>query len=192
MFLILVLMALTPPVCGVTQLLAAEGANVTLQWDSGIGSIRPSTLILYCFLRTSPERMILEVAGGKQLPVSWPQFSGRVQWDREALELGQVRVTLTHVSAQDQGLYWCYIFANYHPVSKHWEHRSEEYFKLTVTRDGRDPQDKPGHDKHGNSRRVTFDLSPGKTIVLCLVFGLMIVMATSIAITAAVMKIKQC
>lgn len=189
MFLILALLTLTTPVWSMTQLQAAEGANVTLQWDGPV-KVEPSTLILYCFLKTPPQKIMLEVAEGEQTPgPTGGQFTGRVWWDREALGLGQVRVVLTRVSAQDQGVYWCYMYANYQPQDGHWAHHSHEYFMLNVTRDKHDSEDRPPEVL--KDRFPESDLSLFQKVLLCLIFVVMTVMASCIALTWTVLQLTR-
>ncbi|KAK7909992.1 hypothetical protein WMY93_014676 [Mugilogobius chulae] len=138
-------------------------------WTAPVGGSRRHKLHSAVGRWGHSARTVLEVAGGKQLPgPTWGQFSGRVLWDRDVLSLGQIHITLTQITYKDQGLYWCYMYANYHPPSSSWKRVHNEYFNLTVKRN-KQTETKAGHVKYPVS-----ELSLFQTSVLCAMFTYMI------------------
>ncbi|XP_033984114.1 myelin-oligodendrocyte glycoprotein-like isoform X2 [Trematomus bernacchii] len=116
-FLILLLLFLTPCVSGtfvvnVTQASyqAEENQNITLEWtfstrrDTSLRSI--ST---YCFLYTNDRTSVLfELREGVESPESQdPEFSGRVQWDKDVLTEGRLTLHVSRLRTSDSGFYRC-------------------------------------------------------------------------------------
>ncbi|KAL3051045.1 hypothetical protein OYC64_001341 [Pagothenia borchgrevinki] len=118
-FIILLLLFLTPCVSGTfvvnvtqTSYQAEENQNITLEWtfstrtDTSLRSI--ST---YCFLYAEGRYSVLfELHEGVESPESQdPQFSGRVQWDKDVLTEGRLTLHVSRLRTNDSGFYGCAI-----------------------------------------------------------------------------------
>ncbi|KAL3051042.1 hypothetical protein OYC64_001338 [Pagothenia borchgrevinki] len=119
-FLLLLLLFLTPCVSGTfvvnvtqTSYQAEENQNITLEWtfsprtDTSLRSI--STI---CFLLTEGRRYVLfHLHRGVESPESQdPQFSGRVQWEKDVLTEGRLILHVSRLRTNDSGCYRCAIF----------------------------------------------------------------------------------
>ncbi|XP_034063466.1 uncharacterized protein LOC117540748 isoform X3 [Gymnodraco acuticeps] len=116
-FLILLLLFLTPCVSGTfvvnvtqTSYHAEENQNITLEWtfntrrDTSLRSI--ST---FCQLFTEGRYSVLfHLHQGVESPESQdPQFSGRVQWDKDVLTEGRLTLHVSRLRTNDSGFYVC-------------------------------------------------------------------------------------
>ncbi|KAF3698035.1 hypothetical protein EXN66_Car013716 [Channa argus] len=116
-FRILLLINLISCVCGtfvvnVTQMSyqAEENHNITLEWTF---TTKPefsiSSLNILCSLFLDREILVLfHLHDGVEVSESQDQqFSGRVQFDKQVLREGQIRLQLSRLRTEDSGLYLC-------------------------------------------------------------------------------------
>ncbi|XP_033988554.1 myelin-oligodendrocyte glycoprotein-like [Trematomus bernacchii] len=116
-FLILLLLFLTSCVSGTfvvnvtqTSYQAEENQDITLEWtfstrtDTSLSSI--STL---CFLYAETRLHVLfNLNEGVESPESQdPEFSGRVQWDKDILTEGRLTLHVSRLRTNDSGFYVC-------------------------------------------------------------------------------------
>ncbi|XP_039679405.1 uncharacterized protein LOC120573632 isoform X2 [Perca fluviatilis] len=99
-----------------TSYQAEENHNVTLEWtftaktDSSLNS-----LFILCELITNLKVSILfRLREGVEVPESQDeQFAGRVQWDKDVLRGGRLRLHVSMLRTEDSGLYLCKVTTNY-------------------------------------------------------------------------------
>ncbi|XP_026180924.1 uncharacterized protein LOC113140978 [Mastacembelus armatus] len=110
---ILLLISLTPFTWGtfvvnVTQssYQAEENHDITLDWTFTAPS---SSVPIYIFCeRTTDEKVLFRLHEGVEVPESQDkQFSGRVQFDKDVLREGRVRLHVSRLRTEDSGLYLC-------------------------------------------------------------------------------------
>ncbi|XP_078132675.1 uncharacterized protein LOC144534558 isoform X2 [Sander vitreus] len=120
---ILLLISLTSCIYGTfvvnvtqTSYEAEENHNITLEWtftaktDSSLNSF-----IIFCELFTDLKVSVLFlVHEGVEVPESQDeQFAGRVQWDKDVLRGGRLRLHVSRLRTEDSGRYVCQIITNY-------------------------------------------------------------------------------
>ncbi|KAI3375599.1 hypothetical protein L3Q82_003913 [Scortum barcoo] len=120
---ILLLITLTSCVCGtfvvnVTQssYQAEENQNITLEWTFTIKKETPLTsLYIYCELFTDLKHFTLfHLHEGVEVPESQDEhFAGRVQFDKDVLREGRIRLHVSRLRTDDSGLYLCEVKTNY-------------------------------------------------------------------------------
>ncbi|XP_031160359.1 uncharacterized protein LOC116053388 isoform X6 [Sander lucioperca] len=99
-----------------TSYQAEEHHNITLEWtfttktDSSLNS-----LFIFCELITNLKVSILFLLHeGVEVPESQDeQFAGRVQWDKDVLRGGRLRLHVSRLRLGDSGLYLCKVTTNY-------------------------------------------------------------------------------
>ncbi|XP_040911057.1 uncharacterized protein LOC121193025 [Toxotes jaculatrix] len=86
---------------------AEEKDNITIRLD--IQTQTDMSLIsLVCFFRSNLLKVLFRLINGVEVSESQhQQFAGRVQWDRDALGEGQIRLHESRPTAEDSGRYWC-------------------------------------------------------------------------------------
>ncbi|XP_026180968.1 butyrophilin-like protein 2 [Mastacembelus armatus] len=114
---ILLLISLTPFTWGtfvvnVTQssYQAEENHDITLDWTfTTTAHMSLSALYIFCQLITEDKDPVLfHLHEGVEVPESQDkQFSGRVQFDKDILREGRVRLHVSRLRTEDSGLYWC-------------------------------------------------------------------------------------
>ncbi|KAL3051041.1 hypothetical protein OYC64_001337 [Pagothenia borchgrevinki] len=118
-FLILLILFLTSCVSGTfvvnvaqTSYQAEENQNITLEWtfstrtDTSLGSI---STICEMLTETRPH-VLFHLDEGIESPESQdPQFSGRVQWDKDVLTEGHLTLHVSRLRTNDSGCYVCAI-----------------------------------------------------------------------------------
>ncbi|KAI3375562.1 hypothetical protein L3Q82_003890 [Scortum barcoo] len=118
---ILLLIRLTSCVCGtfvvnVTQssYQAEENQNITLEWTFTIKKETPLTS-LYIYCETYVDRKALfHLHEGVEVPESQDEhFAGRVQFDKDVLREGRIRLHVSRLRTDDSGLYLCEVSTNY-------------------------------------------------------------------------------
>lgn len=116
--LLLLLLGLTSCVCAgtfvvnVTQTSCQEeeGRNVTLEWTFTTEDISsPTSINVFCkFITRRKILTLFEVRKGVEAPESQDEpFAGRVQFDKDVLREGRVRLHLSRLRTEDSGLYRC-------------------------------------------------------------------------------------
>ncbi|XP_026180726.1 uncharacterized protein LOC113140858 isoform X2 [Mastacembelus armatus] len=114
---ILLLISLTPFTWGtfvvtVTQssYQAEENHDITLDWTfTTTAHMSLSAVYIFCQLITEDKDPVLfHLHEGVEVPESQDkQFSGRVQFDKDVLREGRVRLHVSRLRTEDSGLYWC-------------------------------------------------------------------------------------
>ncbi|XP_026178656.1 uncharacterized protein LOC113139574 [Mastacembelus armatus] len=114
---ILLLISLTPFTWGtfvvnVTQssYQAEENHDITLDWTfTTTAHMSLSAVSIYCQLLTEDKvPTLFELHDGVEVPESQDkQFSGRVQFDKDVLRKGRVRLHVSRLRTEDSGLYLC-------------------------------------------------------------------------------------
>ncbi|XP_028420467.1 uncharacterized protein LOC114546022 [Perca flavescens] len=120
---ILLLIILTSCVSGTfvvnvtqTSYQAEENHHITLEWTF---TTNPHTsynsLFIFCELITDLRPSVLfHLHKGVEVPESQDeQFAGRVQWDKDVLREGQLRLHVSRLRTEDSGLYVCDVILNY-------------------------------------------------------------------------------
>ncbi|XP_033984124.1 uncharacterized protein LOC117480775 isoform X1 [Trematomus bernacchii] len=116
-FLILLLLFLTPCVSGTfvvnvtqTSYQAEENQNITLEWTFSTRrdtSLRSISTICQLFTETR-SYVLFHLHQGVESPESQdPQFSGRVQWDKDVLTEGRLTLHVSRLRTNDSGFYVC-------------------------------------------------------------------------------------
>ncbi|XP_026200302.1 protein NLRC3-like [Anabas testudineus] len=93
-----------------TSYQAEENHNITLEWTFTVRPDRsPSFIFIYCELITDHSVLVLySLHNGIEVPESQhQQFSGRVQFDKDVLSEGRIRLQLSRLRTNDSGLYLC-------------------------------------------------------------------------------------
>ncbi|XP_053271744.1 uncharacterized protein LOC128429901 [Pleuronectes platessa] len=119
MILILLLITMISCVCGTsflkvkqTHYQAEENDNITLEWMFTTRSDKsPNLLFIICNLITDLRVSVLyRLHNGVEVPESQDeQFSGRVQWDRDVLREGRLRLHVSRLRTEDSGRYKCVV-----------------------------------------------------------------------------------
>ncbi|XP_026181110.1 butyrophilin-like protein 2 [Mastacembelus armatus] len=114
---ILLLISLTPFTWGtfvvnVTQssYQAEENHDITLDWTfTTPAHMSRSAVSIFCQLLTEDKVPVLfHLCEGVEVPESQDKrFSGRVQFDKDVLREGRVRLHVSRLRTEDSGLYWC-------------------------------------------------------------------------------------
>ncbi|KAI3376066.1 hypothetical protein L3Q82_016601, partial [Scortum barcoo] len=85
---------------------AEENQNITLEWTFTIKKETPLTS-LYIYCETYVDRKALfHLHEGVEVPESQDeQFAGRVQFDKDVLRKGRIRLHVSRLRTDDSGLY---------------------------------------------------------------------------------------
>ncbi|XP_035849967.1 uncharacterized protein LOC116053388 isoform X4 [Sander lucioperca] len=120
---ILLLISLTSCISGTfvvnvtqTSYEAEENHNVTLEWTFTAKTDRPiNSFIIFCELFTNLKVSVLFLLHeGVEVPESQDeQFAGRVQWDKDVLRGGRLRLHVSRLRPEDSGRYVCQVITNY-------------------------------------------------------------------------------
>ncbi|XP_034063659.1 butyrophilin-like protein 8 [Gymnodraco acuticeps] len=116
-FLILQLLFLTSCVSGTfvvnvtqTSYQAEENQNITLEWTFSTRtdtSLRSISIFCEMFTESRPY-VLFNLNEGIESPESQdPQFSGRVQWDKDVLTEGRLTLHVSRLRTNDSGFYRC-------------------------------------------------------------------------------------
>ncbi|XP_026178658.1 uncharacterized protein LOC113139575 isoform X2 [Mastacembelus armatus] len=143
---ILLLISLTPFTWGtfvvnVTQssYQAEENHDITLDWTfTTTAHMSLSAVYIFCQLLTEDKVPVLfHLHEGVEVPESQDkQFSGRVQFDKDVLREGLVRLHVSRLRTEDSGLYLCHVKTD--------DGRAYNTCHLNVTaRDWSDPEREP-------------------------------------------------
>ncbi|XP_035850146.1 programmed cell death 1 ligand 1-like [Sander lucioperca] len=123
LLIILLLIILTSCVSGrfvvnVTQTSyqAEENHNITLEWTFTTNPHSSSnSLNIFCELITVLKNPgLFHLHEGVEVPESQhDQFAGRVQWDKDVLREGRLRLHVSRLRTEDSGLYKCDVLTSY-------------------------------------------------------------------------------
>ncbi|XP_039678534.1 uncharacterized protein LOC120573119 isoform X1 [Perca fluviatilis] len=120
---ILLLIILTSCVSGTfvvnvtqTSYQAEENHHITLEWTFTTNPHTSSnSLNIFCELFTDLRPSVLfHLHEGVEVPESQDeQFAGRVQWDKDVLREGRLRLHVSRLRTEDTGLYKCQVITSY-------------------------------------------------------------------------------
>ncbi|KAM8747915.1 uncharacterized protein AB9X84_015779 [Acanthopagrus schlegelii] len=130
-----------------TSYQAEENHNITLEWTfTTTADTSPDSLFIFCDLRTDHKVSVLFVLyGGVEVPESRDQqFLRRVQWDKDVLKDGRLRLHVSRLRTEDSGWYRCKVRRN--NVLK----SSECRLNISAVRDCPEPE-RPNTDTHERS-----------------------------------------
>ncbi|XP_026200238.2 uncharacterized protein LOC113151534 [Anabas testudineus] len=99
-----------------TSYQAEENHNITLEWTFTNKPGRSSKpILIYCEQFNNEKSSVLfHLRRGFEVSESQDeQFSGRVQFDKDVLRQGRLRLQLTRLRTDDSGLYLCEVNTNY-------------------------------------------------------------------------------
>ncbi|XP_026180601.1 uncharacterized protein LOC113140803 [Mastacembelus armatus] len=144
---ILLLISLTPFTWGtfvvnVTQssYQAEENHHITLDWTfTTTAHMSLSAVYIFCQLLTEDKDPVLfHLHEGVEVPESQDkQFSGRVQFDKDVLREGRVRLHVSRLRTEDSGLHWCDVKTDDGTGS------GKCLLNVTASRDWSDPEREP-------------------------------------------------
>ncbi|XP_077961465.1 uncharacterized protein LOC120813994 isoform X3 [Gasterosteus aculeatus] len=142
---ILVIFILTSCVCAgpfvvnVTQSWyhAEENHNISLEWMFPTSTDpSPNALHVSCEM-VADERpsLMFHLYEGVEVPeLQDKRFAGRVQWDKDVLREGRLRLHISRLQTNDSGLYWCQVDTSY---GKNYK---ECHLKVTAVKDRPEPE----------------------------------------------------
>ncbi|XP_034756987.1 uncharacterized protein LOC117962052 isoform X2 [Etheostoma cragini] len=99
-----------------TSYQAEENQDITLEWTFTTNPHSSSTsLYIFCELLTVLRPSVLfHLYEGIEVPESQDeQFAGRVQWDKDVLREGRLRLNVSRLRTEDSGLYKCQVATDY-------------------------------------------------------------------------------
>ncbi|KAM8746700.1 uncharacterized protein AB9X84_014879 isoform 1-T1 [Acanthopagrus schlegelii] len=99
-----------------TSYQAEENHNITLEWTfTTTADTSTDSLYIFCEMKTDHNVSVLfEIRGGVVIPESRDQqFVGRVQWDKDVLRDGRLRLHVSRLRTEDSGQYLCDVKTNY-------------------------------------------------------------------------------
>ncbi|XP_035849453.1 uncharacterized protein LOC116053100 isoform X7 [Sander lucioperca] len=141
---ILLLIILTSCVSGTfvvnvtqTSYQAEENHDITLEWTFTTNPHSSSnSLNIFCELLTDLKNPVLfHLHEGVEVPESQDeQFAGRVQWDKDILGEGRLRLHVSRLRTEDSGLYLCDILTDYGSKS------GRCWLNVTAARDRPEPE----------------------------------------------------
>ncbi|KAK2863259.1 hypothetical protein Q5P01_002792 [Channa striata] len=111
-------------VVGQTSYQAEENHNITLEWTFTTKPERStSSLQILCSLFLDREILVLFfLHDGVEVPESQDQqFLGRVQFDKDVLREGRIRLHLSRLRTNDSGLYLCEVNTGYSSSTEEWK-----------------------------------------------------------------------
>ena len=109
-----------------TSYQAEENHHITLEWTFTTNPHTSSnSLNIFCELLTDLKNPVLfHLHEGVEVPESQDeQFAGRVQWDKDVLREGRLRLHVSRLRTEDSGLYECKVHtSNERSSGKCWLH----------------------------------------------------------------------
>ncbi|KAM8747103.1 uncharacterized protein AB9X84_015236 isoform 1-T2 [Acanthopagrus schlegelii] len=99
-----------------TSYQAEENHNITLEWTFTTTADTPTDFIfIFCEMKTDHKvSALFHLYGGVEVPESRDQqFVGRVQWDKDVLRDGRLRLHVSRLRTEDSGQYLCDVKTNY-------------------------------------------------------------------------------
>ncbi|KAM8747900.1 uncharacterized protein AB9X84_015766 isoform 2-T2 [Acanthopagrus schlegelii] len=148
-----------------TSYQAEENHNITLEWTfTTTADTSPDSLFVFCEMAADDKVSVLfELRGGVVVPESRDQqFVGRVQWDKDVLRDGRLRLHVSRLRTEDSGRYLCDVKTNYGVDF------GECWLNVSAARDWPKPE-RPNTDTHErpNSERAN-RVSWGMIFLYCL------------------------
>ncbi|XP_054482729.1 uncharacterized protein LOC129114870 isoform X2 [Anoplopoma fimbria] len=116
---------------------AEENHNISLEWTFTTNTQRSTNVIhTLCQLFTDVRQSVLfHILDGVEVPESQDeQFAGRVQWDKDVLREGRLRLHVSRLRTADSGLYLCDVFTRYGANSR------QCHLNVTAERDRPEPE----------------------------------------------------
>ncbi|XP_077961492.1 contactin-1a-like [Gasterosteus aculeatus] len=169
---ILVIFILTSCVCAgsfvvnVTQSWyhAEENHNISLEWMFPTSTDpSPNGLYVSCEMLADKIRFTLfELHEGVEVPeLQDKRFAGRVQWDKDVLREGRLRLHISRLQTSDSGLYWCQVDTSY---GKNYK---ECHLNVTAVKDRPEPETTSDTSLRGDPRgRIGLYCALGLTAAL--------------------------
>uniref|UniRef100_G3P8F6 Immunoglobulin V-set domain-containing protein n=1 Tax=Gasterosteus aculeatus TaxID=69293 RepID=G3P8F6_GASAC len=142
---ILVIFILTSCVCAgsfvvnVTQSWyhAEENHNISLEWMFPTSTDpSPNALHVSCeMVADEIPSLMFNLYKGVEVPeMQDKRFAGRVQWDKDVLREGRLRLHISRLQTNDSGLYWCEVLTSYGMNYK------ECHLNVTAVKDRPEPE----------------------------------------------------
>ncbi|XP_036967475.1 uncharacterized protein LOC119026906 isoform X3 [Acanthopagrus latus] len=98
-----------------TSYQAEENHNITLEWTFTTTADTPTdSLYIFCeMINDHKVSVLFEIRGGVEVPESRDQqFVGRVQWDKDVLRDGRLRLHVSRLRTEDSGRCRCKVWRN--------------------------------------------------------------------------------
>ncbi|XP_073331544.1 uncharacterized protein [Pagrus major] len=98
-----------------TSYQAEENQDITLEWMfTTTTGTSPNSIYIFCEMKTDHKVSVLfELHGGVEVPESLDQqFVGRLQWDKDVLRDGRLRLHVSRLRTEDSGWYLCDVSTN--------------------------------------------------------------------------------
>ncbi|KAM8746699.1 uncharacterized protein AB9X84_014878 [Acanthopagrus schlegelii] len=98
-----------------TSYQAEENHNITLEWTFTTTADTPTdSLYIFCEMKTDHKvSVVFHLSGGVEISESQDQqFVGRVQWDKDVLRDGRLRLHVSRLRTEDSGRYRCKVWRN--------------------------------------------------------------------------------
>ncbi|XP_030285516.1 uncharacterized protein LOC115588984 [Sparus aurata] len=99
-----------------TSYQAEENHNITLEWTfTTTADTSPDSLYIFCeMINDHKVSVLFDLYGGVVIPESRDQqFVGRVQWDKDVLRDGRLRLHVSRLRTEDSGQYLCDVRTHY-------------------------------------------------------------------------------
>uniref|UniRef100_G3P8E7 Immunoglobulin V-set domain-containing protein n=1 Tax=Gasterosteus aculeatus TaxID=69293 RepID=G3P8E7_GASAC len=116
---------------------AEENHNISLEWMFPTSTDpSPNALHVSCEMLADERPFTLFVLyEGVEVPeIQDERFAGRVQWDKDVLREGRLRLHISRLQTNDSGLYWCQVDTSYGRNYK------ECHLKVTAVKDRPEPE----------------------------------------------------
>uniref|UniRef100_G3N620 Immunoglobulin V-set domain-containing protein n=1 Tax=Gasterosteus aculeatus TaxID=69293 RepID=G3N620_GASAC len=95
---------------------AEENHNISLEWMFPTSTDpSPNALYVSCeMLINQTHSLMFHLYEGVEVPeLQDKRFAGRVQWDKDVLREGRLRLHISRLQTNDSGLYWCEVDTSY-------------------------------------------------------------------------------
>ncbi|XP_034756989.1 uncharacterized protein LOC117962053 isoform X2 [Etheostoma cragini] len=145
-----------------TSYQAEENQDITLEWTFTTNPhISSTSLNIFCELLTVLRPSVLfHLYEGIGVPESQDeQFAGRVQWDKDVLREGRLRLHVSRLRTEDSGLYKCQVATDYG--------RSSGRYWLNVTARDRPEPETLNTTSSSNTTSPPRTESPGWIVLYC-------------------------
>uniref|UniRef100_G3N619 Immunoglobulin domain-containing protein n=1 Tax=Gasterosteus aculeatus TaxID=69293 RepID=G3N619_GASAC len=116
---------------------AEENHNISLEWMFPTSTDpSPNGLYVYCeMLADERPSLMFHLYEGVEVPeLQDKRFAGRVQWDKDVLREGRLRLHISRLQTNDSGLYWCQVDTSYGMNYK------ECHLNVTAVKDPPEPE----------------------------------------------------
>ncbi|XP_030285521.1 uncharacterized protein LOC115588987 [Sparus aurata] len=125
-----------------TSYQAEENHDITLEWTfTTTADTSPDSLYIFCeMINARTVSALFDLYGGVVIPESRDQqFVGRVQWDKDVLRDGRLRLHVYRLRTEDSGRYRCNVWRN------NILNSSECRLRVSAARDRPEPERPNGH-----------------------------------------------